>query len=873
MLDFIYHLIIKPLQLIMEVVFHYAYQHLHGPVPALAAVSLAVSLLSMPLYRRADAVQEEERKRQKEMEPWIRHIRAAFQGDERYMILSAYYKEKGYHPLYALRSSFSLLLQIPFFIAAYRCILELSVLSGQSFGPIRDLGAPDGLLNIGGLQINLLPILMTVINLASGVIYTKGFSLRDKLQTYGIALVFLVLLYSSPSGLVIYWTCNNIFSLIRNLLKYLLPERAAKEAKEKKADAGNSLFLFLAGALCCSLLTGVLIPTASVSSAPFDFYSVVGSEGVLSLLWNTAAMGLGFFLIWGGLIYYLLPVDKKNAGALFLCFLSLAMLLNYMVFVPPKEAGTLSAALVYEHDFARTLTDVLVNLLALAALGGLVFLFRKRVLKWGAPALGILSLAILSMSVLNLQVIGGELDQIVKSETEEENPDKLFTFSRTGKNVVVIMLDRAISAFVPYMFAEKPELYESFDGFTWYPNTVSFAGHTVTAAPALFGGYEYTPDRMQARKGEKMRDKQTEAYSVLPLLFSRAGYETVACDLPYLGYQIISDPTVLRGYPGVSAYNTIGKYESPLYSQVQPFLRKKLNRNLFLYAIFRVTPGGAQSFVYNGGKYHDPDTLISGDVTDLDTFGNFSDMTGIADISDMDPEFESSYSVLIRLSELTEFDEEGETTPHFIELVNDTTHGPGILQMPDYEPAMIVDNSGFETGRREDEEGNVLDLSDPKLEKHYHTNMAAFLKLGEWLDYLKENGAYDNTKIIIASDHGYGINYVGKWKDYDLSYLNPLFMVKDFGETGKLKTSREFMTNADAPAIALEGNIDDPRNPATGEPMANGDKSKCYATTSGTIFEYQDPESDVYNLGDSPWLSVHDDLFDIKNWAEEDPPE
>ena len=32
-----------------------------------------------------------------------------------------------------------------------------------------------------------------------------------------MAVIFLVLLYNSPSGLVVYWTCNNIFSLVKNI--------------------------------------------------------------------------------------------------------------------------------------------------------------------------------------------------------------------------------------------------------------------------------------------------------------------------------------------------------------------------------------------------------------------------------------------------------------------------------------------------------------------------------------------------------------------------------------------------------------------------------------------------------------------------------
>ena len=75
------------------------------------------------------------------------------------------------------------------------------------FGPIADLGAPDGLLTIDGLTLHALPILMTAVNFISSAIYTKGFPLKDKLQLYLMALLFLVLLYDSPSGLVLYWTC------------------------------------------------------------------------------------------------------------------------------------------------------------------------------------------------------------------------------------------------------------------------------------------------------------------------------------------------------------------------------------------------------------------------------------------------------------------------------------------------------------------------------------------------------------------------------------------------------------------------------------------------------------------------------------------
>ena len=128
------------------------------------------------------------------------------------MMLNTYYRQNRYKPYYTLRGSLPLVLEIPFFIAAYHFLSHLQELHGRGFGPIADLGAPDTLLTVAGVTIHLLPILMTAINFVSSAVYTRGLPRKDKLQLYGMALVFLVLLYDSPSGLVFYWTLNNLFS-------------------------------------------------------------------------------------------------------------------------------------------------------------------------------------------------------------------------------------------------------------------------------------------------------------------------------------------------------------------------------------------------------------------------------------------------------------------------------------------------------------------------------------------------------------------------------------------------------------------------------------------------------------------------------------
>ena len=200
----LYQLLLGPLELVFDVIYSLAYQITEHPGMAIVFLSLAMNFLVLPLYRRADAMQEEERLQSLRMKPGIDQIKKMFKGDERFMILQTYYRQNNYKPYYA-------------FIAAYHYLSELSLLQGASFGPISDLGHPDQLIHLGGISLNLLPILMTVINIISGAIYTKGMPMKSKVQLYGMALVFLVFLYRSPSGLVFYWTLNNLFSLVKNI--------------------------------------------------------------------------------------------------------------------------------------------------------------------------------------------------------------------------------------------------------------------------------------------------------------------------------------------------------------------------------------------------------------------------------------------------------------------------------------------------------------------------------------------------------------------------------------------------------------------------------------------------------------------------------
>ena len=101
MLSALYTLIIGPLELFFEIIFAVVNRVIDNPGLSIIGVSLAMNFLLMPMYRQADAIQEEERQAEAYMKHWVDHIKKTFTGDERYMMLQTYYRQNNYKPTYA----------------------------------------------------------------------------------------------------------------------------------------------------------------------------------------------------------------------------------------------------------------------------------------------------------------------------------------------------------------------------------------------------------------------------------------------------------------------------------------------------------------------------------------------------------------------------------------------------------------------------------------------------------------------------------------------------------------------------------------------------------------------------------------------------
>lgn len=212
MLAFLDSLLLQPLMAIYAAIFAALPASMH-PGTKLIVFSVVINLVLMPVYFQMERQSRRLRALKERVERDVERMRRHFTGRERFFYVRAVYRQHDYHPITALFGSFDLFLQILVFATVFRFLSGLDLLHGQSYGVIADLGRPDALL--GG--INLLPLLMTAVNAMSVLVYVDDS--RKRRQALALAIVFLVLLYPSAAGLVLYWTANNVFSLFRNVVE------------------------------------------------------------------------------------------------------------------------------------------------------------------------------------------------------------------------------------------------------------------------------------------------------------------------------------------------------------------------------------------------------------------------------------------------------------------------------------------------------------------------------------------------------------------------------------------------------------------------------------------------------------------------------
>lgn len=328
---------------------------------------------------------------------------------------------------------------------------------------------------------------------------------------------------------------------------------------------------------------------------------------------------------------------------------------------------------------------------------------------------------------------------------------------------------------------------------------------------------------------ERVQQEQAERFSA------------ESSDASWANYSWIPDISIFKPYPKISAHVTENAYLSLWYDEHRndsvafAVASAILKRNILWYAMFRAAPVILRPVIYNQGRY-------------------WSANTGVEDAN----KYLSCYSVMEYLPRLTDFN--CKTENYFLSFTNNATHTNFMLQAPDYVPAAEITNYSD---------------SEYAHDSAYSSMAGIMHRLAEFFDYLKENGVYNNTRILIVSDHGSSsrdknFKWDEKFERLSPGRYHPLFMFKDFGDENSFATSDEFMTNADGPAMLLEGFISNPENPFTGEVVTNATKSNgALINTSNLFMPHHTKSKYVLTSPSTDWYRVSKNIFESENWKQE----
>ncbi|PSU64876.1 hypothetical protein C9J20_20670 [Photobacterium phosphoreum] len=842
MLSLLYDIFISPLIMGMNFVLVNAYSILHSYGLAIVVLSLVVNTVLLPLYHMADKWQQEEREKQNKMADKVAEIKQAFQGQERFMMLKTLYRQNHYHPIMAVRNSVGFLIQVPFFFAAYQLLSHFPELNGQSFGPFANLGLPDGLLTIGDLHINVMPFVMTGINLLSAFVYTKGLSSKDKIQLYVFAGIFLVLLYTSPVGLVLYWTLNNVYSLGKNIVTSYINNDLVTNVKLKSFKyISPSLVIYLLSISYVFILVFVYvdinfyISDSSFFDNDISFYSlklfVLYCQTILiaimiyisfSNVFKSILTWLSFFILTLSTCYILFPI--VNYGHVD----------NYFI----ANVSGLSNRLV------KAKYDVLIYILSFFIS---VIILNKVKVKNITNMLLLIIVSVLTYIFFLSQTYTkvGEYKSEIKSNITPITPgysEDFNSYSKDEKNIVVIMLDMFTGDHVEEIFSKYPDIKNDFTGFVNYPDTIASGNNTYYGEPSILGGDNSKPRNINDNiEGDLVPDVIAKNYKPLVNTFNDNNY-----DVSILGLQNTKCEKINNYSSGLAFCKGIS-YEKD-YSRM--FLKERniqinsvghVNQFKFMlaYSAFSVAPYSLKKSIYDDASW----------------LGVVSKQYSYDKVA--------PYAFISLMSNISNTKSKKSTLKY---IQSSVTHGPwAITKSLDVSPNQI----GFD--QRKNERGYYP--------AHFYSEAYSLKEIGEWLRWLKVNDIYNNTMVILVSDHSaadsiglyktFGVNtfsgknsfdtYKIETKTDDLMRINALLMIKDFNDNENFKTSDKYMSNSDVSKIICSAIGSCPEIGA--DPRLNN-KDRIRTFDTGELIH---PKYDKYYIKDS--FNIKGSIFDKDSWS------
>jgi YidC/Oxa1 family membrane protein insertase len=202
---------------------------------AIVVLTLIIKTAMWPLQNKATTSM----KRMQALQPKMNELREKYKDDPTKMNteLMRLYKEYGINPV---GGCLPMLVQIPIFFGFYNMLGKAVELRNARFLWVHDLSQPDTVARILSIPINPLPLLMAVTMFWQMAISPKsGDPVQQRVFMF-VPLIFIFFCYNFASALALYWTVQNLFSIVqlyatRNQAAPTLEKVAAPAKKKPRA--------------------------------------------------------------------------------------------------------------------------------------------------------------------------------------------------------------------------------------------------------------------------------------------------------------------------------------------------------------------------------------------------------------------------------------------------------------------------------------------------------------------------------------------------------------------------------------------------------------------------------------------------------------
>ncbi|WP_104687018.1 membrane protein insertase YidC [Helicobacter felis] len=211
----------KPVFLLLD----YLYRYTHNWGWAIILLTLIIRIILYPLsYKGMVSMQKI-----KDLTPKMKELQEKYKSDPQklQMHMMQLYKKHGANPL---GGCLPLLLQIPVFFAIYRVLYNaVELKSAEWIFWIHDLSLMDPYF--------ILPILMGISMYAQQALTPSTITDPTQAKIFKmLPLFFTLFLITFPAGLVLYWTINNLFSILQQWgINQMLDRKKAQEIQAHKS--------------------------------------------------------------------------------------------------------------------------------------------------------------------------------------------------------------------------------------------------------------------------------------------------------------------------------------------------------------------------------------------------------------------------------------------------------------------------------------------------------------------------------------------------------------------------------------------------------------------------------------------------------------